>query len=92
MYRPSSVFGGSFATKTHSAAAAVRYSCFSSNHAWQERVPEVRFEFSDFCFEITSLSDFTTPDFEIPDSGFPIPQGMRRYSPRSPDKVLRWQK
>jgi hypothetical protein len=33
----------------------------------QARVPEVHFELSVFCFEITSLSDFETPDFGIPD-------------------------
>jgi hypothetical protein len=38
-----------------------------------DKVPEVHFELSDFCFEMTSSSDFTTPDFGIPDSRLSIP-------------------
>jgi len=34
------------------------------------RVPEVHFEFSDFGFEMTSLSDFKITDFGISDSEF----------------------
>jgi hypothetical protein len=34
------------------------------------RVPEVHFELSVFCFELTSLSDFETPDFGISDLKF----------------------
>jgi hypothetical protein len=46
---------------------------FSTNRSTSVEVPKVRFKFSDFGFEITSLSDFETPDFGISDSGFPIP-------------------
>jgi hypothetical protein len=38
------------------------------------RVPKVQLEIYVFGFEITSLSNFETPDFGIPDSGFSIPQ------------------
>jgi hypothetical protein len=44
-------------------------------------VPKVHFEISNFGFEVTSSSDFTTPDFGIPDSGISIVSGSPNAKP-----------